>query len=74
MNITETWFRNINEQKTNLSVFLDLKKPLIPSTMMFCCQNYEPMESPILHTVGSLHTLPGESNIVMLKVNRQTSI
>ena len=26
MNITETWFRNINEQKTNLSVFLDLKK------------------------------------------------
>ena len=26
MNITETWFRNSNEQKTNLSVFLDLKK------------------------------------------------
>ena len=65
MNTTETWFRNINEQKTNLSVFLDLKKPLIPSTMMFCCQSYQSMESPILHTVGSLHTLPGESNIVM---------
>ena len=26
-------------------------------------QVYE-MEAPILHTVGSLHTLPGESNIV----------
>ena len=26
LNMTETWSNNINEQKTNLSVFLDLKK------------------------------------------------
>ena len=73
LNITETWYKNIDERKLNVSVFLDMKKLSTQSTMIFCYRSYQHLESLEKPIAGSHHTSKIEHNsaVLMAKSHRQ---
>ena len=66
LNITETWYKNIDERKLNVSVFLDLKKAFDTVDHDICYRSCLPLESLRQRIAGSHHTLETENNSVVL--------
>ena len=56
LNITAAWYKNIDQLRLNVSIFLDLKKPLTRSTMTFCYRRYQYLASVGKQIAGSKRT------------------
>ena len=74
LNTTESWYKNIYERKLNMSIFLDLKKLLTQSTMIFCYRSYQHLVYMGKHIAGSKHTYKIESNSAMLRAKNHLRI
>ena len=56
LNVIDPWFKNSDEGKVNVSIFLELKKTFDTMTIKRYCRSYGSMLSRVLPTTGSLLT------------------
>ena len=74
LNVREIWYKNIDERKRNVNIFLDLKKALTQTTIVFFYRSYQQSVFVGKHIAGSKHTENKESNSAMLRAKNHPQI